>query len=138
VDYDLQYDLEHQVLLVLMGSTVTEASALAAYNAVRRFIAAVGPCSTIADLSRVQIANVTGCVVQSLASMPRATGAGNRLVLVAPQPVIYGLSRMFHLCRGETEQCAVVRTLEEAYALLDLVRPDFRAVEDKSQLAGAA
>jgi hypothetical protein len=70
--------------------------------------------------------------------MPRAITAGNRLALVAPKPVIYGLSRMFHLLRNETEEYAVVRTLEEAYALLTLMKPDFRIVDARPQSASAA
>jgi len=98
----------------------------------------MGPCSAIADLSEVDSVKVSGHFIQVLASMPRAIAAGNRLVLVAPKPVLYGLSRMFHLLRNETEEYAVVRTLEEAYALLALVKPDFRAVDAMLQPASAA
>lgn len=138
MDYDLQYDPTHRVLLILMGRVVTQASALAAYNAVRRFIATTGPCSAIADLSGIESVKVPGRFVQSLASMPRAIPAGNRLVLVAPQTVIYGLSRMFHLFRDETEDYAVVRTFDEACALLALATPDFRTVDDGLHFSSAA
>jgi hypothetical protein len=138
VDYNLYYDPTHQVLLILMGRAVTQESALAAYNAVRRFMAVAGQCSAIADLSGIESVRVSGHFIRSLALLPRAVAAGKRLVLVAPRPVIYGLSRMFHICRGEPEHYAIVRSLEEAYALLALVRPDFRTVDDTMLLAGAA
>jgi hypothetical protein len=128
VDYDLRYDATHGVLLVAMGRSVTKASVLAAHLAVQRFMVSEGSCSVIADLSGVESEKISGHFVQSLASMPSVISPENLLILVAPQPVIYGLSRMFHLWRDEKENYKIVRTLEEGFALLGLEAPDFRAV----------
>jgi hypothetical protein len=128
MDYDLQFDPRHRVLLITLGKVVTEASASATYTAVERFIAAEGPCSAIADLSAIERADVHGYFVRSLASRPRAIPAGMPLILVAPQLVIYGLSRMFQLLRDEMEGYQIVRRREEAFALLSLEPRDFLAV----------
>jgi hypothetical protein len=119
-----------------MGRTVTKASSSAALNAVHRFLAAEGPCSVIADLSAIEIERVPGYFVRSLAWTPSAITPGNLLILVAPQTVIYGLSRMFHLWRGEAASHKVVRTLEEGYALLGLEAPRPQVIGQSVATAG--
>jgi hypothetical protein len=138
VDYELRYDPKDRVLLIYMGRAVTKATASAAQNAVQRFMAAVGPCSVIADLSGIEREKVPGHFVQSLAGIPSAIASGERLILVAPQTLMYGLSRMFHLWRGETPNCKIVRTLEEAYALLDLEPQDFQVIGGSAEEASGS
>jgi hypothetical protein len=129
VDYDLRFDAKLQALLVTLGRVATKASVLAAYDAVQHFIASEGPCSVIADLSGVEKETVPGYFVQSLASMPSLVPPEKWLILVAPQAVIYGLSRMFHSWRDEKANCKIVRTLNEGYALLGAEAPDFKPIE---------
>jgi hypothetical protein len=136
VDYELRYDPKNRVLLVLMGRTVTKASASAAQNAVQRFVAVEGPCSVIADLSAIETEEVPGYFIRSLARAPSAIPSGKWLILVAPQTLIYGLSRMFHLWRDEAANHKIVRTLEEGYALLGLEAQDFRTVGGAAEKAG--
>ena len=135
VDYELLIDPKDRVLLILMGRTVTKASAAAAQNAVRSFIAAQGPYSIIADLSAIEMEKVPGHFVRSLARVPSAIGSGEWLILVAPQTLIYGLSRMFHLWRDEAANHRIVRTLEEGYALLGVKAQDFRALGGTAEKA---
>jgi len=138
MNHYLQFDPKQRVLLITLGKVVTQESALAAYTAVVRFIAAEGPCSAIADLSAVESAEVPGHFVQSLAWMRRAIPAGNRLILVAPRLAIYGLSRMFQLWRDEMEGYQIVHTLEEAYTLLALETPDFKPVDPTAESTGTS
>lgn len=135
VDYELRYDPKDRVLLLLMGRTVTKASAAAAQTAVQRVVADEGPCSVIADLSAIETEKVPGGFVQSLAWAPSAVPPGKYLVLIAPQTLIYGLSRMFHLWRGEAENHKIVRTLEEGYALLGVEAGDFEVIGGAAQTA---
>jgi hypothetical protein len=128
VDYELAYNRKDRVLLIFMGRTVTKASAVAAQTAVRCFIAAQGPCSIIANLSGVEQEELPGSFVRSLARAPSAIASGEWLILVAPQTVMYGLCRMFHLWRGEAENHMIVRTLDEGYALLGVKPEDFQVV----------
>jgi hypothetical protein len=138
VDYELRYDPKDRVLLIYMGRAVTKASAAAAQNAVQSFIAAEGPCSVIADLSGVEREEIPGPFVQSLAGVPSAIADGKWLIFVAPQTPIYGLSRMFHLWRDEAPNYKIVRTLEEAYALLGLEPQDFQAIDGSGEEAGGS
>ena len=136
MDYELFNDPKNRVLLILMGRTVTKASALAAQSAVQSFIAAEGPYSIIADLSAIEREEVPGHFVRSLARVPSAIASGEWLILVAPQTLVYGLSRMFHLWRDEAANHKIVRTLEEAYAWLGVKAQDFRAISASAEKAG--
>ena len=62
----LRFDRKHQVLLITFGKLATQASALATYSAVERFVAAEGPCSVIADLSLLEKVEVPGHFVRSM------------------------------------------------------------------------
>jgi hypothetical protein len=137
VDFELAYDPKNRVLLVFMGKTVTKASAVAAQNAARSFIEAEGPCSVIANLSGVEREELPGYWVRSLARTPSVVGSGRWLILVAPQPLMYGLCRMFHLWRDEAENHKIVRTLDEAYALLGVKPEDFQVVGGAAAKAGS-
>ena len=70
MDFSLQSDPEHRVLLVTLGKIVTEASALAVYTAVEQFIVAEGPHSGITDLSYVEKLNVSSEFIRCLAAKP--------------------------------------------------------------------
>jgi hypothetical protein len=128
VDYELAFHPKGRVLLIFMGSTVTKASAVAAQAAVRCFLAAEGPCSIIANLSGVEREELPGDFIRSLARTPSAIASGEWLILVAPQNVMYGLCRMFHLWRDEAENHKIVRTLDEGCALLGVKPEDFQVV----------
>jgi hypothetical protein len=138
VDYELAYDPKDRVLLIFMGRTVTRASAVAAQTAVRCFLAAEGPCSIIANLSGVEREELPGHFVRTLAKTPSPIASGERLILVAPQTVMYGLCRMFHLWRDEAENHKIVRTLDEGYALLGVKPEDFQVVGSASEKAGSS
>ena len=128
----LRFDRKHHVLLITFAKVATEASALATYAAVERFVAAEGPCSVIADLSTIERVEVTGDFVRSMAWMPPVTPSEKQRVVVAPRAEVYGLSRMFQLYRDAmSSDVQVVHTLEEAYALLGLESPDFGTVDSK-------
>jgi hypothetical protein len=137
VDYNLQFDSDHRVLLITLGAVVTEASAAAAYAAVQRFIAAQGPFSGITDLSAVEKLSVSTDFVRSLAAMDPMIPAGMSRIAVAPRPSVYGISRMFQILReGKGSYLEVVHTLQEAYALLGIKSPHFKAIDSTYQAGG--
>jgi hypothetical protein len=127
--YTLRFDRQHGVLLITFGKLATPASALAARGAVEHFPESEETCYLIADLSAVEKAEITGDFVRSLAWTPVVIPAAKQRVIVAPRPELYGLSRMFQLYRDAmATDIQVVRTLEEAEALLGLESPNFEVV----------
>ena len=129
MDYTLQSDPDHRVMLVTLGQIVTETSALAALAAIEQFMATHGPHSGIVDLSAIEKVCVRTDFVWYIAAKPSAIPDGMARILVAPRPDVYGLSRMFQILRdnrGAYQE--VVRTLKEAFELLGLESPHFRPV----------
>ena len=129
MDFSLQSDSEHRVLLVTLGKIVTEASALAVYTAVEQFIVAEGPHSGITDLSGVEKLNVSSDFIRCLAAKAPMIPDGMSRILVAPRTDLYGVSRMFQLLRDSRgSYLEVVHTLKEAFELLGMESPHFRTV----------
>jgi hypothetical protein len=130
MDYTLQVDPDHRVLLVTLGKVVTEASVLAAYTAVEQFMALHGPHSGITDLSGVEKFHVKADFVWFLATKPPAVPGKMSRIVVAPRLDVYGLSRMFQTLRDNQGVCLeVVHTLMEAFELLGLELPHFTPVD---------
>jgi hypothetical protein len=128
--YTLSFDSAHKVLMVTLGPVVSKETALASRAAIIRLVAAEGACDGIADLTAVEHTEITSEGVRWLASLIPAIPASRRRILVAPQPLIYGLSRMFQMLQeGHQSRTAVVRTLQEAFDLLGLQSPQFEKLE---------
>jgi hypothetical protein len=118
------------VLLITFGKTITKATLLAAYDAAGHFIAAEGPCGGIVDFSAVEKAEITAEDVRLISYRPAAFPPGMPRVFVAPSPNVYGMSRMYQIIREDlASDLHVVHTLEEAYDLLGLESPDFKAID---------
>ena len=138
MDYSVQADLEHRVVLVTLGRVVSEESALAAYEAVGRFIAASGPHARILDFSAVEQFKISAQFVWHLAQCSPMIPDGMARVVVAPRPAIYGMSRMFQILRdNQSRHLEVVRILDEALKFLGLESPQFKLIDSNHQLRWA-
>jgi hypothetical protein len=89
MDYTLQVDPNHRVVLLTLGTIVTEASALAAYTAIEQFMSAHGPHSGITDLSGVEKFHVRADFVWFLVTKPPAIPEGMSRIAVAPLKTIF-------------------------------------------------
>ena len=87
----------------------------------RKLLAARPPCKGILDFSKVTKVDASSETIKRIASKPAAYGLAQAVGLVAPEDVVYGLSRMF-VTLGERKlpKMYVVRTMEEAYHLLEI------------------
>src|SRR5215813_8195928 len=72
LEYALQFDSAHKVLLLTFGKTVTKASLGAAYDDLEHLIAAEGPCRGIVDFSAVAQAEISADSVRSISRRPPA------------------------------------------------------------------
>lgn len=116
MDYLLQLDAEHNVVLITFGRVITKAAVLAVHIDVEHLISAHGPCASIVDLSISVKSELSPQFIRSLAAMSPAVPKETRKILVAPTPETYGLSRMFQLLReGTGDTLRIVYTLEEAH-----------------------
>jgi len=99
------------------------------YATATKYMASHPPCRGILDLSRVTDFEVSSDAIRQVAAAPLALPGGYMRVLVIPQIFIYGLARMFQILGEKTRpELQVVRTMDEAYCLLGVESPEFRAV----------
>lgn len=81
------------------------------------------------DFSRATRLDISSEIISQMAEMEPVFGSEWMHVIVAPQDLAFGLARMFSIL-GEKKRpnLHVVRTLEEAYSLLGIIRPQFSPV----------
>ena len=129
-DYRLHFDAKHRILHIAFGKRVTKDSYMAAYDAAKHVVAARGPCSLIADFSAVEKFDLSTDFLREIGTMEPAVPAGMGRIVVAPQPVVYGSSRIVETLRSETiAAIKVVRTLDEAFAAFSTHASEFVAVD---------
>jgi hypothetical protein len=125
-DYVIDLDPVHRVLRLTAGKTLTDAILIEAYTTVAQIASQGGPYAAIFDGSAVVDATVSAHTVRSLAAKVPAVPAGTLRVVVAPNLVIYGQSRMIELLRdGMGGLLQVVRSLDQAYAMLGVSHDSF-------------
>ena len=123
--FEIDLDPTHQVLRVTVTAAVaTHELAEDCYRCVQRIASCGGPYAGIWDLSGVKNTTESTDQIRDRAERDPAIPAGRICVVVAKEPVIYGLSRMVELRRDSMGgQLQVVHTLEEAYDIVG-VRPE--------------
>ena len=124
--FEIDLDPTHQVLRVTVTAAVaTHEFAEDCYRCVKRIASCGGPYAGIWDLSGVTNTTESTDQIRNRERDP-AIPAGRTRVVVAKEPVIYGLSRMVELTRDSMGgQLQVVHTLEEAYEIVGVRPEDF-------------
>ena len=127
MDYRIDLDPTHQVLRVTVtAAALTHDLGEDCYRSVARIASRGGPYAAIWDLSGVTSTTASTDQVRERASSAPAVPAGRTRVVVAKEPVIYGLSRMSELFRDSMGgQLQVVWSMEEAYAIVGVRPEDF-------------
>ena len=126
MDYSIDLDPEHRVIRLTIKAIVTEELAEDCYKSLSFIASRGGPYAAIFDLSGVTGTTLSPDAVRGLAGRAPAVPAGRPRVIVADEPWIFGLARMFQICRDSLgEQFHVVRSLEEAYEMVGVRPEDF-------------
>jgi hypothetical protein len=126
VDYAVDLDPTHGVLRITVTTALTDESCTEMYQTVARLASKGGPYATIADLSQVVDFPVSCNTVRALAATVPAVPGKRTRVIVANQPALYGLARMFQLSRDSMGgQLQVVQSMDDAYKLLEVAPRDF-------------
>jgi len=120
MNHIIDLDPTHRALRVTVTtSALTDNELTNLYRSIQRFASQGGPYVAILDLSQVTRMPVSANTITALAASAPAVPGGGRHVIVAKEPIAFGLSRMFELSRNATsEQLQVVRSIDEAYSLL--------------------
>jgi hypothetical protein len=128
MEYRFEFDPVSKILLLRAKGVLTDESLAEAYRAVRKYSTATDASMGIWDISAVTEYAVSTEFIRQLAkeepAMPDA--ARRPRIIVAPDTVGFGLSRMFQLWGEPTRPLLnVVHTLDEALAALGVQSPHF-------------
>jgi len=124
-----EFDSVNNILRYSWDGNLTDRMLLEGDAAARRLLAAKPPCRGILDFTKVASIAASSETIRRLAFKSPAYGLGQAVVLVAPKDVAYGLSRMFvMLDEKKRPRMCVVRTMQEAYHLLQIDSPQFAPI----------
>jgi hypothetical protein len=127
MDFQIDLDPTHLVLrATITAAVLTEELAEDYYQAISLVASSGGPYAGIYDFSGVTRTTLSANAVRGFASRPYPIPPPRHRVLVAKEPVIFGLARMLQLLQDVWgEHFQVVRSLEEAYEMLGVRPEDF-------------
>jgi hypothetical protein len=125
----LEFDDQSSVLRVTFSNTVTDEIFWAAYGRIAQVVKELAPKGGILDFSPATELKITTRLVKDLSMRKRLFPEEAVEVAVAPNDLIFGLSRMYQILKNRRD-IYVVRNLNDAYTLLTLKSPEFRLLED--------
>ncbi len=126
----LSWDDKARILYIHFEDILDDQVLLDRYHMVREWIAEHGPVSSISDFSDVASFEVTPAGVKALAGNPPLVPDDFRRMVVAPQDLAFGMTRMFEGMGSRTRSdVEVVRSLPEALHLLGLQRFEPRVLQ---------
>jgi hypothetical protein len=125
----MDFDARHNILRVTLEGEVTDAILSNGCATAARHVVSRPPCRGIWNFSQVTRFEVSSDTIRRLAESPPIVVTGQMRVVVAPQDLLYGTTRMFQLLGEESRpDLHVVRTMDEAYRLLGVESPEFGPV----------
>ena len=127
MDYQIDLDPTHSVIrLTISAECVTLECAEDVHRFLSRFTSRGGPYAAIYDLSAAKNTTISTEAVRDMAHRRPSIPVGRPHVVVGETPVIYGLARVFQMCReAQGEVFEVVHSLEEAYDIIGVRPADF-------------
>lgn len=131
--YHFEFDSISRILRCRFAGRITDEDLKGYYRLIERYDAQIAPHGGILDMSGVTAFDVSPQTIRELASLPPAMADASRpRCIVATSPEIFGMARMFEL-HGENTRpnLHVVRTQNEAWAILAVRGPKFEPIELK-------
>ena len=130
MSHQFQFDPASRLLLCQIEGVVTDESIREFYRDVGRYVEKIQPSAGIVDFTGVTSFRVSAATIRELAeSPPPMKDPKLPRFLVAPADHVFAMARMFELQGDKTRPLLqVVRTLAEAYALLDIRDPQLEPV----------
>jgi hypothetical protein len=124
-----EFDAINRVVCWRLQGEVTEDFFVESVQLVADILANTSPKSGIIDFSLVTSFRVSIRVIERVADSEPIFPVLFPRVIVAPVDHVYGLARMFSVLSQRTRpNTRVVRTMDEAYELLRIREPEFKAM----------
>jgi hypothetical protein len=96
------------------------------YGCLSGFSRTGGPYAAIYDLTQAKDTTIPTEIVRGFARRPPSVPMGKPHVVVGISPTIYGLARLFQMCREHVHGLfEVVDSMEEAYEMVGVRFADF-------------
>ncbi len=128
-----EFDLKNSVLRARFEGLVTDQIITEFYACAGEYVARTLPRATIVDFSAITSFVASSSTMFVLAkSEPALKDPEIIRVIIAPGPRVFGMSRVFEIVGESTRpSLRVVRSLEEAFAVLGVRDPQFEPVNLK-------
>ena len=127
MDYRIDIDPAQSVIrLTVLEEVVSLELAEDCYRRLLGVTSTGGPYAAIYDLSAAKRTTIPTDTVRLLARRSPSIPMGRPHVVVGKEPAIYGLARVFQMCREHVHGLFdVAHTMEEAYAMVEVRPEDF-------------
>jgi hypothetical protein len=122
----IRFETRNRILLLSFQGIVTEESILSAASEANNFVKASGAEGIVVDFSEIEDLRISMAFARHYVDSREIVARGKPRILVAPQPFVYGLLRVFQTLTEKSGAAPIpVRTMPEAFSLLKLDSPVF-------------
>jgi hypothetical protein len=126
MSYHYEFDGRSRTLLSVVEGRIDDSELEELYFGIRKLKYKDNALTGILDLTSVTDFDVRSETVRGLAHLPAIFEDPTLRAVIAPTDLLFGMARMFQIRGSETrEELYVVRTLNEALALLGVSSPHF-------------
>lgn len=131
VPYSFDFDWKHRILRSHFHGRITDEELKTYYRSLYQTYFRIQPIAGVLQLSKTTVFEVSAKVVREWAkSAPALHDPSGQRVIIAPSPELYRMARTFRLWAKNTRpNIRVVRTEQEAWAILAVENPQFAPLE---------
>jgi hypothetical protein len=132
-NFRFEFDPVNNILMIRFEGRLTPGLVEDFYRQGKEYWIATGARAAILDGSSVTNVALSSDLIRQFAQRePVSELFGRPRVFVVPRTEVFGLARMFQIS-GESKQpyLHVVRTMDQAYALLGIQSANFEPIEDR-------
>ena len=128
--YQIDFDSTNRILRARFEGRVTDEDLKSGYRFGQENVKRFDPLSGITDFSGLTTVAFSAQTMRDLArTKPIMPNPSRPVVFVAPSPDLFGMARLFELEGAEARpNLHVVRTMAEAYRVLNIRNPQFEPV----------
>ena len=124
--FRFESDELHRIIRIVFEGPCTDDDMLEAYYALGLLLERNSPASVIIDYTDVTDIRISTEAVREYSYRLPTVDTDDFLIAVAPQPIMYGIARMFEVITAETRaNMHVVHSMKEALALMGVSSAPF-------------
>lgn len=126
-----EFDLTFGILRCRLAGSVTDEVLREFFQVGARYARRAHPAAGVVDLSEVTSFDVSPETISEIArTIPVLTDPELQRIVIAPAPDLFGMMRMFAMLAEEKRpNLHVVRTEQEAWAILGVSNPQFNTLD---------